>query len=685
MKKIVCILVLLVVVAALASFMVLRHGRERTGKAPDSTEPAAAAGDLAPSAADVELLHDLVEHRPDRNVVVIGLDGSSWNLIGPMIDRGQLPTFKRLRESGAWGDLRSTVFQVTPPAWTAMFSGCQPWVTGIYGFGKIDTTTWTLQPVHSNDVRVPRVWDMSSQAGLKTAVINVPVTYPAHEVNGIMVSGMLTPELVLLKKITSSPGTVKDATRAEFEKLGLASYAPPRKAVLNLHNNPVTAYLLDEIDDGKDAYTTCSVTIERFSIPAPPFGGYPGDSVVVPAQTAVCSLTHNTPWMELRSEYEGVPRIGWVRMSPQLVGDRMLKMTCSPIYGNVARSNVKFCYPDSFRREIAARFERFIPFVSYVIPTIPDLVNDLAGHLDFYYHYDDWNLFVYQFQVTDVIGHWDGPDAYSQDTYMRLDSLLGDFVAGLPDNTVLIIASDHGQRGYRFKINLNAWLNQLNLLAQDLKGGLDTANSIAFHMYWGIYINRELLEKRWQSIPGFQPVEGKSLYNSFVDFLIEEAKHLTFPNTDRPIPVTIQRLPAQRVRPSPDLVVQPEYGRYAVHHEDVFHRGQDLILTPFQEGKKWSHRRAGMFLVTGPGIKRGYEAPTQDIFDITPTILYILGLPVADYFDGHIMSDLFEAEFLASNRPEHISAYQFTQMQPVDEDTDREALEEKLRAIGYIQ
>lgn len=678
MKKILAILVMLLVLALLAVVIVPRLGQDRPA---EQSVPAAEPA-FTLSSEDGELLEELAARRPDRNVVVIGLDGTSWNLLDPMIERGQLPTFKRLMETGTYGDLRSIVFQVTPPAWTAMFSGCLPWQTGIYGFGKLDTASWAMEPVSSRDVRVPLVWDMTSQAGLKTAVINVPVTYPAKPVNGIMVSGMLTPDLVLLKRITVSTGGITDAARREFDAFGLKSFSPPRKAEVSVHGNPVTVFLIDDADDNVSEYTTSLVVVEEFTVPGAPDGG--DASTVVPFQAASCPLTQYTPWLKIRAENDGSPQIGWVRLSPERVGTGLIKMTCTPIYGNVAHSTVNFCYPDSFRKAIAARFERFIPFVSYVIPTIPDIVDDLAEHVDFYYRYDDWNLFIYQFQVTDVIGHWDGADEHTQDVYMRLDRFLGNFIAGLPDNTVVIIASDHGQRDYRFKVNLNVWMDKLHLLARDRTGGLDTKNSIAFHMYWGIYINEAQLKERWQVIPGFSPAEGKPLYDSFVEFLISKASQLTYPNTTRPMPVTLIRAPKRRMQPAPDLVVQPEYGQYAVHHEDIFQVGQDLILTPLQEGKKWAHRRAGMFIAAGPGIKKGYKAATQDIFDIAPTMLYILGLPLADYFDGDIMRDIFDQQFLATNRVERIHSYQFSRVE-TEAGADREKLEEKLRAIGYIQ
>ena len=56
----------------------------------------------------------------ENKVVIIGLDGATWDVIHPMISKGKLPTFKYLVEHGSHGNLNST----TPPS--AHLPGLQP-------------------------------------------------------------------------------------------------------------------------------------------------------------------------------------------------------------------------------------------------------------------------------------------------------------------------------------------------------------------------------------------------------------------------------------------------------------------------------------------------------------------------------------------------------------------------------
>ena len=71
-------------------------------------------------------------------LLVIGLDGATWDLIGPWADSGELPLFKKLRDEGAWGPLRSVTPNLTPPGWTTAFTGVNPGKHGVFDFFSLD-------------------------------------------------------------------------------------------------------------------------------------------------------------------------------------------------------------------------------------------------------------------------------------------------------------------------------------------------------------------------------------------------------------------------------------------------------------------------------------------------------------------------------------------------------------------
>jgi predicted AlkP superfamily phosphohydrolase/phosphomutase len=125
-----------------------------------------------------------------RRVVVLGIDGTAYRYLESLASRGKAPVFGKLADEGAMGKLHSTIPPVTPPAWTSMVTGVNPAKHGIFEFQKI-LRNYERRVVSSGDKKAPEIWDMAPTA--RCAVANLPVTFPPREINGVMISGMLTP------------------------------------------------------------------------------------------------------------------------------------------------------------------------------------------------------------------------------------------------------------------------------------------------------------------------------------------------------------------------------------------------------------------------------------------------------------------------------------------------------------
>ncbi len=128
-------------------------------------------------------------------LVVLGLDGATWDLIQPWAEAGRLPFFKRIMAEGAWGPLRSVTPNLTPPGWTTAFTGVNPGKHGVFDFFTLDPGSYASRVLSSSDRRAPALWEILSAAGRRVGVFNVPCTYPADAVDGFFVTGMGTPGL----------------------------------------------------------------------------------------------------------------------------------------------------------------------------------------------------------------------------------------------------------------------------------------------------------------------------------------------------------------------------------------------------------------------------------------------------------------------------------------------------------
>lgn len=138
---------------------------------------AAACGEREPVA---------VESRANP-LLILGIDGATWNVIDPMIEKGELPHLAELRERGAWGDLITVGPMVSPVVWTSFATGRFGRVHGILDF-VYPYTPGPKQPVRSTQRQVPAIWNIASAAGRRVGVVGYFVSYPAERVNGVNIS-----------------------------------------------------------------------------------------------------------------------------------------------------------------------------------------------------------------------------------------------------------------------------------------------------------------------------------------------------------------------------------------------------------------------------------------------------------------------------------------------------------------
>jgi predicted AlkP superfamily phosphohydrolase/phosphomutase len=131
---------------------------------------------------------------PPPKVLVIGLDGATWDLLTPWIDAGELPRLRSLRDGGVWGTLLSVVPPFSPPAWTSATTGVNPGVHGIFDFYRLDPDSMIAYSETAASRRVPAVWTLLSENGKKVGVLNIPMTDPPDPVNGFHVAGMPHPD-----------------------------------------------------------------------------------------------------------------------------------------------------------------------------------------------------------------------------------------------------------------------------------------------------------------------------------------------------------------------------------------------------------------------------------------------------------------------------------------------------------
>jgi tetratricopeptide (TPR) repeat protein len=147
-----------------------------------------------------------------RPIILVGLDGADWQAIEPLAAAGRLPAFARLRAAGRTGVVRATPPLVSPIIWTTIATGRRPEDHRVLDF-MVDRSSGGQAPVGVADRQVEALWNIVSGRGRRVAVVGWWATAPAEDVNGVVVSDGVAPQL-LHATGSLAPGAISPASEA---------------------------------------------------------------------------------------------------------------------------------------------------------------------------------------------------------------------------------------------------------------------------------------------------------------------------------------------------------------------------------------------------------------------------------------------------------------------------------------
>ncbi len=139
------------------------------------------------------LTRGIRKHRP--RVVMIGIDGVPYTLLKRFIDNGIMPNLGEIVDQGTMSQMDTSLPEVSSVAWTSFMTGKNPAEHGIYGFMDLQPNTYRMYFPNSGNVGCDTLWDMLGKNERRSIVINVPSTYPAGEIKGVLVSGFVSIDL----------------------------------------------------------------------------------------------------------------------------------------------------------------------------------------------------------------------------------------------------------------------------------------------------------------------------------------------------------------------------------------------------------------------------------------------------------------------------------------------------------
>jgi len=165
-----------------------------------------------------------------NRALVIGIDGVPQTLLTSLMDKGVMPELKRITVAGyTLTQMDASVPDVSSTSWTSFMTGVNPGEHGIYGFLELGRGTYDITFPKSSDVTAPTIWEVLAGDNSKTSTLsdryagrvaspmrtiamNIPQTYPARPLNGILTAGFVCPDM--------KTGTYPDSAYEYLKSIG---------------------------------------------------------------------------------------------------------------------------------------------------------------------------------------------------------------------------------------------------------------------------------------------------------------------------------------------------------------------------------------------------------------------------------------------------------------------------------
>ncbi|MFK3979426.1 alkaline phosphatase family protein [Micromonospora sp. NPDC050397] len=128
------------------------------------------------------------------DMLVIGLDGVPHWLLRQLADRAVMPHLAKLLPQATLRPLRAPIPDISSTSWASFLTGADCGTHGIYGFVDLRPGSYQTYFPNLRDLRATPVWQPVGASGRRSVVLNVPGTYPAPPMRGVLLSGFVAPD-----------------------------------------------------------------------------------------------------------------------------------------------------------------------------------------------------------------------------------------------------------------------------------------------------------------------------------------------------------------------------------------------------------------------------------------------------------------------------------------------------------
>ncbi len=619
-----------------------------------------------------------------KRVVVLGLDGLEPTLAEQFMAEGLLPNLAKLRETGSYQRLGTTWPPLSPVAWSSFSTGSNPGKHNIFDF--IARTSDYRPTISSVRIREPKrtmslfsfiiplskpemtalrrskpFWTVLGDAGVFSAILRVPITFPPDRFKGVQLSAMCVPDLRGTQGMFSyfiEQGETGTTTEGDVGG---------DRILVRREGEAVVGYLRGPVNSLRASRPEMRA---EFRVTR---GGANGADATLHLDDHQVELKfgHHSEWVKVAFaaapgiKVRGVCRIVLKRF------DAPFEMYCTPVQIDPDKPVMPISHPLVYSSYLARKQGPFSTLgLAEDTWSLSEKLMSEDGFLEQAYdiHDEREKMFFDSLEKIRrglVVCVFDGPDRIQhmfwrfiddkhpalrdeqraahrnviRDMYKRMDDLVGRTMAQLDSDTALFVMSDHGFKPFRRGVDLNAWLRDNGYLV--LKDGkrvgatpyladIDWSKTRAYAVgLAGIFVNLKGRERDGVVAAS----EKKALVSEICSKLsgLRDTSQNEIAVREAVAAESVYRGPY--VENAPDIIVGYNVG-YRVSWDAAIGKCGEPVFS--DNMKAWSGDHC-VHPALVPGVlfcNRKLPMESASIIDLGPTVLDLFGQAKPAYMDG---------------------------------------------------
>ncbi|MBP7779601.1 MAG: alkaline phosphatase family protein [Acidobacteria bacterium] len=483
-----------------------------------------------------------------HKVIVLGIDGFDHQLATDLLAAGRLPNLARLAAQGGFQPLATSTPPLSPVAWSTFITGLDPGGHGIFDFIHREPTTlesflstsrtvppgrmltlgsWQF-PLSAGHVDLLRggdaFWDVLEQRGIETTIVRMPANFPPSGTATRELSGMGTPDMLgtygIFTLFSSKPDVFErqDVSGGVIQPIDVIDDVA-RGAIEGPSNpylvtpTPMTVAFAAHVDASGQAVQIVVGDERRvlevgewsswvpIALPMLPFSTLPGQVRFL--------LKSLTPYFELYvspinlDPYAPALPISTPGTYAAELADATGRFYTQGMPEDTRARNVEALSADQLLAQARITADENRRQFHYVLDRFAD------GLLFYYFgHIDQVSHVMWRSMDPDHPAYITADAAYQSvvsDLYVEMDGIVGEAMASLGPDDLLVVMSDHGFAPWRRAVNINSWLRDHGYLvvtgaraaAAPGLAGVDWTRTRAYAVGLnGVYVNRQGRESR---------------------------------------------------------------------------------------------------------------------------------------------------------------------------------------------